>query len=102
MNGIVDSDHLTVELDGQAVRVRGEIELAARPAIEEALRRARTDGPAVFDLDEVTFIDSAGLSCLLDATKREGGAKLGALSPAIRRFLELTNTDEMFGFQLDA
>ena len=97
MEIIVDRDHFTVELDGQVVRVRGEIDLAVRPALEKALSRMRANQPAVLDLAGVTFIDSAGLACVLDATKHEAGATLGSMSPAVMQLLELTGTADLFG-----
>ena len=96
MEIIVDCDHFTVELDGQVVRVRGEIDLAARPALEEALSRMKADTPVELDLAGVTFIDSRGLAGVLEVAKHRAGAKLGAVSPAVERLLELTGTHDLF------
>lgn len=50
----------------------GEIDHATTPVLANALRRATLEdhGPVVVDLCEVTFIDSAGISTLLNALRR--------------------------------
>jgi anti-anti-sigma factor len=54
------------------VVVRGELDIATGPRVEEELRRAETSAPAtlVLDLREVTFFDSTGLQIVLDADVR--------------------------------
>jgi len=51
---------------GVRLALRGEMDLATVPGLQErleALRASRT--PVVIDLREVTFIDSTGIRCLL-------------------------------------
>ena len=49
--------------------VRGEVDLAAVPALEQALEAEikTTSGPLMIDLSEVGFLDSSGLLALLHA-----------------------------------
>jgi len=54
------------------VLVRGELDLETGPRLEEELRRAESDSPAVLvlDLRDVSFFDSTGLQLVLDADVR--------------------------------
>jgi anti-sigma B factor antagonist len=51
---------------------RGEIDHWTAPALSERLRVAAhdEDGPVVMDLCDVTLIDSAGISVLVNASRR--------------------------------
>ena len=63
---------LTIENDGGIVRLRGELDMEASPAIEAelgALASREPDG-IVVDLSELGFIDSTGIQCLLRASER--------------------------------
>jgi len=54
------------------VLVRGELDAATGPQLEEEVRSAERDAPAVLvlDLDGVEFFDSTGLQIVLDADRR--------------------------------
>jgi anti-sigma B factor antagonist len=86
------AEHTTVR-----ILVRGELDIATGPRLEEELRRAEADAPStlVLDLREVTFFDSTGLQLVLDADvrAREAGRTLvvvpGDGEP--RRILELAD-----------
>ena len=54
------------------------------PHIRDAVNAISPDEPVVFELDTVTFIDSAGLSSLLGATQRPAGARLATCSEFVR------------------
>jgi anti-anti-sigma factor len=56
------------EPDRVRVRLRGEFDLATADLVSERLRRVREHGAAVLlDLDELSFIDAAGLRVILTA-----------------------------------
>ena len=82
------------------VTVAGEVDLATAPALASALSEVtEADGPLVIDLTEVAFLDSSGLSVLLQARERLGGGgvvRLVAKRPAILRVLAVTGLDEVF------
>jgi anti-anti-sigma factor len=64
------------------------------------LDRMRTHRhPVVLDLDGVTFMDSTGLTTLMDAwleSERDGWAfSVRAASPAVRRVVELAGIEQM-------
>jgi anti-anti-sigma factor len=76
--------------------VRGELDLASSPVLEEELERVISAGPAlvIIDLRELDFMDSTGLSVLIRAHQRaeESGHRLGIVngSRQVRRLLSLT------------
>ena len=64
-----------IEGSTYVIRVRGELDLAGCPQLAQALEEAEQTegGPIVVDLEELTFIDVAGLECLLVASQRSAG-----------------------------
>jgi len=58
--------------DGRLIDARGEIDHQSTPLVADALRRATVDagGTVVLDLTDTTFIDSAGISTLLNGLRR--------------------------------
>jgi anti-sigma B factor antagonist len=84
-------------LDGaQVLEVSGELDAASAPALRERLAEVATrgDGPLVIDLSILSFIDSTGLSVLLNAkrrlTRRQRGFALVCPPGHVRRILEVT------------
>jgi anti-sigma B factor antagonist len=82
--------------------LHGELDIATAPELVSMLCRMRRRGHAVvLDLDEVTFMDSTGLSALLDAyreSQSDGWAfSVRAASPAVWRVLELAGVGRMLG-----
>jgi len=72
----------------------GELDIATAPELVALLARLRHHGHAVaLDLAEVTFMDSTGLTTLMDAhvdARREGRAfTVQRASPAVRRVFDL-------------
>jgi len=76
--------------------VKGELDLASSPALEQELERVTADSPSliIIDLRELDFMDSTGLSVLIRAHQRaqEQGRRLGIVngSRQVRRLLNLT------------
>ena len=86
--------------DRYEIRLEGEIDLAARPALDEALQTVLGldgVGDVALDLDAVTFADSSAVAWLLTADRRirgrGGQLKLVACSPTVRGLLRLTGID---------
>jgi anti-sigma B factor antagonist len=90
-------------LDGDRLLVlQGELDIATAPELAETLARLRAHRHAVtLDLENVTFMDSTGLTTLMDAwreAEREGGEfSVRAASPAVRRVIELAGVDRLLG-----
>jgi anti-sigma B factor antagonist len=84
-----------------AITLSGELDLASAEQLDAAIRDAEvTDiGWIVVDLSDVSFIDSTGLSVLLNAKKRSDGrfSCIPSNRDAVTRLLELTGTVEMLG-----
>jgi anti-sigma B factor antagonist len=68
------------------VRISGELDVATRPELEDAIQRARVrpGGRCTLDLRGVSFMDSMGISLLmrLDAAARADGWTLVIIRPA--------------------
>jgi anti-anti-sigma factor len=88
--------------DGVAVlTVRGEIDLATVPTLEEAIDQALEPRPSalVIDLSDVDFLASAGLQTLVNTHERvatSGHFAVVAEGSATSRPIQLTGLDEIF------
>lgn len=82
-----------------AIALKGELDLASADELDAVIRDAEeTDiGWIVVDLSDVSFIDSTGLSVLLNAKKRSNGrlSCIPSNHDAVTRLLELTGTIQM-------
>jgi anti-anti-sigma factor len=84
------------------VRIEGEIEFATAPRLRSALLDLAQEGavPVVLDLAGVTFVDSAGISLLIQAKKRLANTGsdlvLRTPQPNVRRVLEISGVTELF------
>jgi anti-anti-sigma factor len=84
------------------LRVRGEIDLATAPGLEEALAPAGAQPSClvVVDLTQCSFIDSSGLRSLLRAQERLRRAgsivAVAGLQPNVRKVFELTGVAGAF------
>jgi anti-anti-sigma factor len=83
--------------DTSEIVLEGELDLATRPTLDEALETAMWPGPVatlLVDLTEVTFADSTTLAWLLAAHDRAQSAAtrfLAVVGPGpVRTLLELT------------
>jgi len=80
------------------VTVAGEIDIATAARLRERLFELAASGrPLVADLDQVRFIDSAGLSALVGAANRAaahgGSLHVVCARPRIRQLFRLTGLD---------
>jgi len=84
------------------VTVRGEIHLATAPEFSERLNEVIAAGNTgvVVDLTEVGFIDSTGLSVLLNGLRRitraGGSLVLVCTNPTVLRLFQVTKMDTTF------
>jgi anti-sigma B factor antagonist len=101
--------YLTAVIDTRAgiarVALRGELDMATVPALEQHLEPFRNDGVSaiLLDLRGLTFIDSSGLHALVRASERArtSGHRLILIGtrPSARRLFELTGTEHMLDDQ---
>ena len=80
------------------VRLRGELDLAGAPRVNDCLRRLQERGEqVVLDLDELTFIDMSGLRVVLTAAEsasHDGWAfAVTRGSAPVRRLFDLVRLD---------
>ncbi len=88
------------------LRLAGSVDLEHSPDIRRTLLDAVAKRVNVFvDLSEVTYIDSSGIACLVEALQaaRDHGANLGlvAVSRQAMRVLELARLDMVFSIHDD-
>ncbi|MGW6009160.1 STAS domain-containing protein [Streptomyces sp. NPDC055210] len=85
----------------------GDFGLAAVPWVREVVGELVAEGRVhlVWDLSEVSFMDSAGLGVLVAAVRsveaRQGEVRLAGASPQVCRLLELTGLDAVIGVYAD-
>lgn len=86
--------------DDGVIVVRGEVDMAAGPVLDQAIGRREHDDPLVLDLGGVEFIDSSGLRTLLGAarraTARGSSVVLRHVGPEVGRLLDITGTAGQF------
>jgi anti-sigma B factor antagonist len=84
------------------IAVAGEIHISTARPFAHRLTTAIGDGASgvVIDLSRVAFIDSTGLSVLLNALRRvtlnQGRLALVCTNPTVLRLFEITHLDETF------
>ncbi len=84
------------------IAVRGEVHVSTAPEFSERLNDAIATGKTgvVIDMTNVAFIDSTGLSVLLNAlrrvTRQQGALSLAVSNPTVLRLFEITRLDSTF------
>jgi anti-sigma B factor antagonist len=92
----------SLEESAGVVAVRGEIHVSTAPELSALLADALTRGvkSLVLDLSEVEFIDSTGLSVLLNVlrriTQRGGTLVIVCTNPTVLRLFEITRLESTF------
>jgi anti-sigma B factor antagonist len=88
------------------LELRGELDIAAAPRVEEAVDRALGDGcrEVVFDLGGTTLLDSAGLAALIRAARTVDARKatMAVVSPPgseARVVIEMSRTGSVVGLR---
>ena len=85
--------------DDATVTVWGEIDAASGPSLTEAVTALTHDGVSrlVIDLDHVTFIDSRGLSALLESHRAVTASDMQFAvvnaQPTVQRLFRMTGID---------
>jgi len=92
---------------GVRVTVAGEVDIATSPQLRDACLRAVNEGAGDVHLDlaGVTFLDSSGISVLVQAQQRlvalGRGFELRTVSRPARRVLEIAGLGPAFGLAAD-
>ena len=97
--------HIDVRADGDnvTVHIAGELDAAATPCLRtyvDGVIATTTTGEVVVDLTDVSFIDSSGISALLDARQRLTGERrrmrVANTSLPVARIFEMTGLRDVF------
>ena len=97
----VKSEHTSA---GHRIRVVGEMDLSVIDVVDREIRHAEEADSEriVLDLDQLEFLDAAGIRMLLDADARsKGKGRLQitrAASAQVQRVLDLTGAGEVLPF----
>lgn len=77
--------------DGAVVAaIAGELDLATGPAVKDNLRPFLDQhARVVYELDQVAFIDSAGLECLFEAVEKDESIVFRNPSWSVRQIIDL-------------
>ena len=92
----------TLDQQTHLIAVRGEVHVSTAPEFSERLNEAIAGGKTgvVIDMTGVDFIDSTGLSVLLNAlrrvTRQQGTLALAVNNPTVLRLFEITRLDSTF------
>jgi anti-sigma B factor antagonist/stage II sporulation protein AA (anti-sigma F factor antagonist) len=82
------------------LRLKGELDMAAAPALSDALHRLQHEGAheIVVDLRELCFLDSMGLSALMEAhgAGQDGHRTVSFIAGGrtVQRVFQITKMDE--------
>jgi anti-sigma B factor antagonist len=99
---LVDTE---VDSDTRVISVAGEIHVTTAPEFSRQLNEVIAEGVqgVVIDMSGVEFIDSTGLSVLLNGlrrvTRNDGRMALVITNPTVRRLFEITKLDSTFDIQ---
>lgn len=81
----------------QVVALRGELDVASSDFVKRTLLSSEL--PVVVDMADLTFIDSSGLTALVNAsnelTKRGLALRVRGVTPDLRRLFELTGLTKL-------
>ena len=97
-----DLTERSLDADSVVITVAGEIHATTAPEFSERLNAAIADGKTgvILDLTGVEFIDSTGLSVLLNGLRRvtrvRGAMVLACANPTVLRLFEITKLDSTF------
>lgn len=79
------------------IKLTGEVDLATAPQLKDALADIWTESEVLLDLSDLTFMDSSGVSAMLEfARTRNGAGPLVVVNPSadIERLFELTRLEQ--------
>ncbi len=80
------------------IAVGGELDISNADALEAAVRNALAGRPSrlTFDLEQLRFMDSAGIAVLIRTAENVDQVRLQSLAPSVRRVIEITGLEPLF------
>lgn len=81
------------------VRLHGELDIASAPSVSEEVESYLSGSSLrlVFDLRDLSFMDSSGIALLIQIANRSESVQLRNPSANVRRVLQLTGLTDRFG-----
>ncbi len=92
-----------MELDGDVLRITGELDYTVSQEARVALRELLDSGsgPLAVDLGGLAYMDSSGLGVLLDMRKFLGAKgrtmSISKVTPHVSKVFEVTQVGKLFG-----
>lgn len=100
---MTDDEPVRVWVDGEAVKIEGELDADCVELLDTVLGQLQEDAsrPLIVDMEDVTFMDSRGMSCLIKASLRqpEQHIVLRQTTPSVLRVLQISGADHLFIFE---
>ncbi len=98
----VSVDHWREASGAVVVRIIGEVDMSNTDVLRETIDpiMASDVDHLIFDLGELQFIDSSGLTVLLAAAQKLPQVQLRNPSPIVRRIIEVTGLGEVLPTEL--
>jgi anti-anti-sigma factor len=83
------------------VKVSGEVDISNADQLAETVSAITSSRPEriVFDLNDLRFMDSAGIAVLLGAAAKVSSVGVRNPSPAVRRVVELTGLTDVLSIE---
>ncbi len=87
--------------DGPVITVAGDLDISSVDQLKSVVSGLVAERPRAltFDLQELRFMDSAGIAVLLGALAQVETVRLRNPSRAVRRVLELTGLTDVFAIE---
>ena len=88
--------------DPPVLRVTGDIDIGSAPALTEAVAEVdqrSPEGPVVFDLAQVPFIDSSGLTVLVNTMNAGHPVIIRNASDIVRRVIQATGLGDLMDIE---
>jgi anti-anti-sigma factor len=86
---------------GLTLTMVGELDIASAATVSTAIGDLLTDDShhVIFDLGQLTFMDSSGLALMLQVSKKVDTIEIHNAQPIVRRVIEATGLTETLGLQ---
>jgi anti-anti-sigma factor len=87
--------------DALTVTIAGELDIASVGPVQRAIEDILTEAcrTAVFELGDLTFMDSSGLALMVQVSKQVDRVEIRHATAIVRRVIEATGLEEILGLQ---
>lgn len=80
------------------IAIAGDLDIATVESVSHRIDQGLDGAPThvVFDLAQVSFLDSSGIALMLQIAARVGSAEIRHPTPIVRRVIEVTGLRDVF------